>query len=280
MLKLGKLLGKGSDGSVYEILENQDLAVKYIELGPHGIQNYLEYYILLHMKHPNIQHAIEITNSKSNLMKILQPKAICDLEHSQKISRYKKRIITNIVKGVKHLSDRQILHGDLKPSNILYFGKDDVRISDFSLSRPFCSDSKRQLYSYYYRAPEIDQGKIYPEKSDVYALGCTLYEIYFKRKYFDRKYSSRVHLPFIIKESDKVFMDLIYNMTNENVEKRYTMTDVSKHSYFKGEYFFKRSYEIVFDKTANHKKLLNEETTQYSKDNYAISTNFKLYFFK
>lgn len=280
MLKLGKLLGKGSDGSVYEILEREELAVKYVEIGPHGIQNYLEYYILLHIKHPNIQHAIKITKSKKNLMKILQPKATCDLDKVTKLSRYKKKIITNIVKSVKHLSDRQIIHGDIKPSNILYFGKDDVRISDFSLSRPFCSVSKRQLYSYYYRAPEIDQGKIYPEKSDVYALGCTLYEIYFRRKYFDRKYSSKIHVPVNIKEEDKPFMDLIYNMTNENYEKRFDMKKVSEHMYFTGTHFLDKEYEILFDKNANKNKIFNNVIQENFGDEYAINSKFNLYFFK
>ena len=233
MLKLGKLLGKGSDGSVYEILEREELAVKYVEIGPEGIKNYLEYYILLQIKHPNIQYAEEIIKSKTNLIKILQPKALCDLEKVKKISKFKKNILVNIVKGVKHLLDRQILHGDIKPSNILYFGEDDVRITDFSLSRPFISDSKKQLYSYYYRPPEIDNGIVNPEKSDVYALGCTLYEIYFGIKYFDRSCSTRVHIPPSNKKSDKVFMDLIYNMTNENYNLRYDINQVCNHEYFK-----------------------------------------------
>ena len=41
MSKLGKLLGKGSDGEVYEIL-NDDKVVKYIQPKICGIENYLE----------------------------------------------------------------------------------------------------------------------------------------------------------------------------------------------------------------------------------------------
>ena len=76
---LGKLIGKGSDGEVYEILNNDDFVVKYIQPNICGIENYLEYYIMLHSNHENIVKAESITLSDHKLIKIVQKRAVSNL---------------------------------------------------------------------------------------------------------------------------------------------------------------------------------------------------------
>ena len=123
------------------------------------------------------------------------------------------------------------MHGDIKPSNILIFENEEVKLNDMSLSRFIDSKSKRQLYTYHYRAPEIDRGEKHI-KSDIYALGCTLYEIYFNESYHDKKYNTRIHLPKTKNSTNRDFLDLIYNMTKNDVYERYSIEQVCNHKYF------------------------------------------------
>lgn len=233
MSKLGKMLGKGSDGEVYEILEDIDKVVKYIQPKICGIENYLEYYIMIHVNHPNIVSATEIELTEHNLVKIVQKRAISNLCVKFK---NKKEIFRQLVEGVKFLNEHNILHGDIKPSNMLMFENQKVKLNDLSLCRFLDSQSTKQLYTYHYRPPEVDRG-IKDLKSDVFALGCSMFEMYFNESYYDKKFQKRIHVPKIGKDKDKEFLDLIYKMTENNVEKRYSIQDVCNHNYFNKHIF-------------------------------------------
>ena len=227
MSKLGKLLGKGSDGEVYEILDD-DKVVKYIQPKICGIENYLEYYIMLYVKHPNIVSATEIELTEHNLVKIVQKRAISNLCVKLK---NKREIFKQIVNGVKYLNEHNILHGDIKPSNILLFENNQVKLNDLSLCRLLDSQSSRQLYTYHYRPPEIENN-LKHIKSDVFALGCTLFELYFGEYYYDKKFQNKIHIKKVGNSKDRDFLDLIYKMTENNVDQRYSIQDVANHKYF------------------------------------------------
>ena len=260
MFELGSLLGKGSDGTVYELLSPNDdkskYVVKYIQPKVYGIENYLEYYIMWHLTNPNIVKAKDICLSKSNLIKIIQEKAISDLFSYKFTSENKKNIIFQIVNAVKFLHGFDIVHGDIKPSNILIFEDNNVKLSDFSLCR-FVSDIgvTKQLYTYHFRPPEVDKGTI-KRNSDIYALGCTLYEIYFNFPYFNKKSNIRVHLPTKKEEKHQLFMDLINNMIVEDYNERFKIEDVCNHNFFKG-YEFLDSKDISMTKEEHVRNIKN-----------------------
>ena len=45
-----------------------------------------------------------------------------------------KRITLQVAKGISYLHKQDIIHGDIKPSNILINGKDEIKVCDFGLS--------------------------------------------------------------------------------------------------------------------------------------------------
>ena len=242
---LGKLLGRGSDGEVYEIEGN--LCVKYVQPKVCGIENYLECYIMLYSDHENIVKAEEIEVTKYDLVKIVQKKAVSNL--CKKIKN-KKRVFKQIVEAVRYLSKHGVIHGDIKPSNILIYEDETVKLNDLSLCRFVESKSTKQLYTFHYRAPEIDNNNV-SLKSDIYALGCTLYEIYFNESYHDKRFTTRLHVEKSPIPQTEVFLDLIYNMTKEDTESRYDIDQVCGHKYF-AKYRF-NDYNPV--STKNYKEL-------------------------
>ena len=83
-------------------------------------------------------------------------------------------------RGLDELHAREILHRDVKPSNVLLDGEGTAALTDFGLAR--AADSTRLtadgqiLGTPHYLAPELIEGREATRQSDVYALGCVLYE--------------------------------------------------------------------------------------------------------
>jgi serine/threonine protein kinase len=74
-----------------------------------------------------------------------------------------------------HTNDPQIIYRDLKPSNIMIDTKDRVKLVDFGIARPYVEDSDNtHVVSAGYSPPEQYWGAADP-RSDVYALGATMY---------------------------------------------------------------------------------------------------------
>jgi serine/threonine protein kinase len=83
-------------------------------------------------------------------------------------------------RGLDALHARGVLHRDVKPSNVLLDGEGTAALADFGLARS--TDSTRLtaegqlLGTPHYLAPELIEGREATRQSDVYALGCVLYE--------------------------------------------------------------------------------------------------------
>lgn len=90
--------------------------------------------------------------------------------------------------AMKHIHERKILHRDLKTQNIFLTSKGEVKIGDFGISRVLKSTydcAQTAIGTPYYLSPEICQEKPYNQKSDIWSLGCILYEITTLRHAFD-----------------------------------------------------------------------------------------------
>ncbi|KAG7444257.1 kinase-like protein [Guyanagaster necrorhizus] len=73
----------------------------------------------------------------------------------------------------------QILHRDLKPDNVFLDESGAVKLGDFGLSKALAQASFANTYvgTPYYMSPELMQEKAYDSKSDIWSLGCLIYEL-------------------------------------------------------------------------------------------------------
>ena len=96
--------------------------------------------------------------------------------------------------GIKEIHSKIIIHRDLKPENIFINNNMEIKIGDFGISKQFnpnkvFMETPTKTGSIYYMAPEIISSGIYNEKSDMYSLGCIIYELFnFNIYYNDREY--------------------------------------------------------------------------------------------
>jgi tRNA A-37 threonylcarbamoyl transferase component Bud32 len=102
----------------------------------------------------------------------------------QKGARFHEHVIwkyfLQIAEALKHMHSRRVMHRDLKPANIFLTAEADVKVGDLGLGRHF-SDETMEAFSKVgtplYMSPEVLKGKGYGWKSDIWSLGCILYEL-------------------------------------------------------------------------------------------------------
>lgn len=105
-----------------------------------------------------------------------------------------QRYMTHILLGMEALHGKRLVHRDMKPSNILIFGKirdalgigNVAQICDFGLTKPYTyqGDQTPCTVTSWYRAPEIALGyPHYDYKADMWSVGCILFEMIAKRSF-------------------------------------------------------------------------------------------------
>ncbi|UVC54154.1 protein kinase [Theileria orientalis] len=88
--------------------------------------------------------------------------------------------LTQILSALKFLHKRHVLHRDLKTLNILIDANKNLKICDFGVSKSLnrTSDNTGTLIGTpYYFSPELVNGHKYGFPSDIWAVGCILYEL-------------------------------------------------------------------------------------------------------
>ena len=103
-----------------------------------------------------------------------------------------------ILLALAHIHSHNVLHRDIKPGNLFLNKWKDIKIGDFGLSTVRKNKKKQHqtpVGTMGYAAPELLKGKAYNEKSDMYALGCCLYEILTLRSVYDDEHDGCFPMP-------------------------------------------------------------------------------------
>ena len=190
-------IGKGSFGSISKIIRKNDKQVLiWKELKYEGIPDKEkqlianEINLLREMNHPNIVKQYGTINDYNN-SKLYIIMEYCDggdlgkLILKNKLSKKlidEKLIWEAFIQTLRALdyihNKKKILHRDIKPSNIFYDKEFNFKLGDFGLSKRFYNEySNTFIGTPLYMSPEVLEMKPYNVKSDIWALGCTLYEL-------------------------------------------------------------------------------------------------------
>lgn len=95
-----------------------------------------------------------------------------------------------IALALKCMHDRKILHRDIKGQNIFLCKDGRVKLGDFGIAKVLSSTGQfcqTQIGTPYYLSPEICDGQKYNSKTDVWSLGCILYELCALKHAFDAR---------------------------------------------------------------------------------------------
>ena len=90
-------------------------------------------------------------------------------------------ILHAAAEGLHYAHENGYVHGDLRPSNLIITPDGRVKLTDFGLGASVAASRRMQLSALEdaagYLAPEVAQGQPPDVRSDIYALGCILYEM-------------------------------------------------------------------------------------------------------
>ena len=88
--------------------------------------------------------------------------------------------------ALDYIHSRNIIHGDLKPSNILFDNSGNIRLVDFGLAAYMDKDtSRRRSGTLEFAPPEIIKNGAFSIQSDLYSLGLIFYEFLFNKALFE-----------------------------------------------------------------------------------------------
>ena len=137
--------------------------------------------------------------------------------------------------GVAHAAN--IIHRDIKPQNIIISKDGKVKVTDFGIAKATTSNtiSSNAMGSVHYTSPEQARGGFSDQKSDIYSIGITLYEMVTGQVPFDGDSTVSVaikHLQEEITPPSEIVPDIPYSLeqiilkcTQKNGERRYKNTD-------------------------------------------------------
>ncbi|XP_027146988.1 serine/threonine-protein kinase Nek5 [Larimichthys crocea] len=152
--------------------------------------------LLSKMRHPNIVTFISSFQERGSLFIVME---YCDggdlmkkINQQRGVHFTEEQIISWFVQiclGLKHIHDRKILHRDIKAQNIfLTNGGMKVKLGDFGIARMLNNTmelARTCVGTPYYLSPEICESRPYNNKTDIWSLGCVLYELCTLRHPFD-----------------------------------------------------------------------------------------------
>ena len=187
-------IGAGAFGQVYLARRREDdvrVAVKKVELAGMDAdacadtRNEVE--ILRRLSHPNVIRYHEARVERRVLHIVMEYVSGGDLaarlrdDPPETFTEDRVMFLfAQICLAVRHLHDRGVLHRDLKTANIFVAERDIVKLGDFGISKVLGSRSgfcSTVCGTPFYLSPEMCAGRRYDAKSDVWALGCVLYEL-------------------------------------------------------------------------------------------------------
>ncbi|XP_032467120.1 serine/threonine-protein kinase Nek5 isoform X2 [Phocoena sinus] len=190
-----KAIGEGAFGKAYLAKEKSDskhCVIKEINFEKMPIQekeaSKKEVILLAKMKHPNIVTFFSSFQENNRLFIVME---YCDGGDLMKRIKKQRGVLLSedqilswfvqISLGLKHIHDRKILHRDIKTQNI-FLSKNGMvaKLGDFGIARVLNNTmelARTCVGTPYYLSPEICQNKPYNNKTDIWSLGCVLYEL-------------------------------------------------------------------------------------------------------
>nr|XP_056712645.1 serine/threonine-protein kinase Nek5 [Euleptes europaea] len=190
-----KKIGEGAFGKVFLARgkeDNQQCVIKEVNLTKmprkEKESSQEEVALLAKMKHPNIVAFYSSLQEKNKLFIIMEYCNGGDLMKKIKQQRgmlfEEDKILDWFVQislGLKHVHDRKILHRDVKAQNIFLSNNGMIaKLGDFGIARTL-SDTMEFACTCvgtpYYLSPEICENCPYNNKTDIWSLGCVLYEL-------------------------------------------------------------------------------------------------------
>lgn len=208
--------------------------------------------IMKMLEHPNIVKLIEViddplTDHFYMVLEYIAGKWACDGSYpGGGIGESKsRRYFRDVVAGLMYLHAHNIIHGDIKPDNLLVTSDGNVKIADFSVSQVFEDDNdelRRSPGTPVFTAPECCLGLTYHGRAaDTWAVGVTLYCMVlghypFLGETLQDTYDKIVNNPLVLPDDiNPQLKNLLEALLHKDPKQRITLHAVAEHPWVIGE---------------------------------------------
>ncbi|KAG2443892.1 hypothetical protein HXX76_002232 [Chlamydomonas incerta] len=249
-----KKLGTGTYGSAYLVtLKSNPLAqlvLKKVKIeGEGGISADGEVKVLRQLSHPLVLSYVDHFIYKGHLCIVTE---YCDAGDLYQLLRARKAALpeaqlldffAQVLLAIQHVHGKNILHRDLKTQNIFLTSGGSIRLGDFGISRSLSGTmdlASTIIGTPYYMSPEVMSSMPYDFKSDMWSLGCVLYEMMSLKHAFDAADMSSLvmkilrgeHLP-IPQGFSQELKDLVRQLLCKNPKMRPSAEQIMKMPFMK-----------------------------------------------
>uniref|UniRef100_A0A8D2H9Q5 non-specific serine/threonine protein kinase n=1 Tax=Urocitellus parryii TaxID=9999 RepID=A0A8D2H9Q5_UROPR len=207
--------------------------------------------LLSQLKHPNIVTYKESWEGGDGLLYIVM--GFCEGgDLYRKLKEQKGQLLpesqvvewfVQIAMALQYLHEKHILHRDLKTQNVFLTRTNIIKVGDLGIARVLenhCDMASTLIGTPYYMSPELFSNRPYNYKSDVWALGCCVYEMATLKHAFNAKdMNSLVYriiegkLPPMPRVYSPELAELIRTMLSKRPEERPSVRSILRQPYIK-----------------------------------------------
>lgn len=196
---LGKryeILGRIGSGGMADVYKGKDrklnryVAIKVLKSDYRSDQVFIKKFLseaqaAAGLMHPNVVNVYDVGQDRGLYYMVMElVEGITLKDYIKKKGRLSAKetisISIQMVTGLQAAHNHHIIHRDIKPQNIIISKDGKVKVTDFGIARATTSTqtiSTSVMGSVHYTSPEQARGGVVDQKSDLYSIGITMYEM-------------------------------------------------------------------------------------------------------
>jgi serine/threonine protein kinase len=255
--KQASLLAVGKYSKVYE---HKGLAYKYVKIKTRSNEDHSNLRINLKelgcfhgLSHPNVMKPLrsQLVMEHGRITRVIHEMKLAsgtlddELPHIRSLNDI-QHLLGQVAQALYYLHSRGMVHGDVKPANVLIFGPEKVvQLTDFTLTTHYHKGTGVSLGTLYWRAPECILQKTYTQHSDIWAFGVLLLDLLTGLHYFGNAkddaellelvtdlLTRKTAIPFHLRDRSPHFEDLVYRILREDPLQRLGFDQIVQHPFF------------------------------------------------
>lgn len=246
-----KELGRGGMGIVYKAQDQRlkrNVAIKFLH--PESVreqearQRFIqEAQAAAALDHPNICSVYEVSEASDQSFIIMSYIKGFSLKERLKSGPLNidqaLKIATQVAEGLKEAHEKGIVHRDVKPANIMLTDKGQAKIMDFGLAKlSWGADLTRAsiiMGTVAYMSPEQSRGEETDHRTDIWSLGCVLYEMLCGNRPFKGQHDQAIIYSILNEEPQpltalhtkvsKTLKQVVFRALEKKISRRYQNLD-------------------------------------------------------
>ncbi len=189
--KVDKLIGRGGMADVYhgtDAVLQREIAVKILTDRSEIVRKRFlrEAQSMAHLSHRNIVGVFDAGEDQDQLyiiMELIRGRTLKQASAEGISYDSSIKIFIELLQALEYAHKQSVIHRDIKPANIMVLDNGEVKVMDFGLSRRVSDASSvtqagEIVGTIAYLSPERFLGKVTDHSSDLYSVGCVMYEIF------------------------------------------------------------------------------------------------------